>query len=147
MRWRSVILLLIALLGALIYSNSFSVPFQFDDTPNIVENNRIKDLKHFLDFSGSRTVGYLSFALNYEFGGLKVFGFHFINLLIHIINAYLVYGLVILLFRAVRHGRSGIVDESSLDSQKHWIALATALLFIAHPIQTQAVTYIVQPRL
>ena len=143
MRWLSVIFLL-AVLGSIIYSNSFSVPFQFDDTPNIVENDRIKGLDHFLGFSGSRAVGYLSFALNYQFGGLRVKGYHLINLLIHIINGCLVYGLVILLFRAVNPPKSGMINEPSLDSQKHWIALATAVLFIVHPIQTQAVTYIVQ---
>ena len=143
MRWLSVIFLL-ALFGSIIYSNSFSVPFQFDDIPNIVENDRIKEIDHSLDFSGSRAIGYLTFAFNYRFGGLRVSGYHLFNLIIHIINGYLVYAFIILLFRAVNHPISRGIHELPLEPQQQWIALATAVLFIVHPIQTQAVTYIVQ---
>ena len=138
-----VVLLLISLLAILIYSNTFSVPFLFDDTPNIVENPQIKDLSNFSDFSGSRYVGFLSFSLNYRFGGLHVFGYHLVNLLIHIINGFLVYTLVLLLFRASSRLSPTTHDLSPFNSA-HWIAFATALLFVSHPIQTQAVTYIVQ---
>jgi len=144
------VLLLLTFLATLIYSNTFSVPFHFDDTPNIVENPQIEDLENFLDFSGSRYVGFLSFALNYHFGGLHVFGYHLVNLLIHIINGFLVYSLVLLLFKTAQ-GQKTPADYNILptthDSQidaAPWIALAAALLFILHPIQTQAVTYIVQ---
>jgi len=144
------VLLLLTFLATIIYSNTFSVPFHFDDTPNILENPQIKDLKNFLDFSGNRYVGYLSFALNYHFGGLHVFGYHLVNLLIHIINGFLVYFLVLLLFKTSRRQKT-LADPNILstthDSQiaaAPWIALAAALLFVAHPIQTQAVTYIVQ---
>jgi len=129
---------LLALLATLIYSNTFSVPFVFDDTRNIVENPRIKDLKNFLDFSGSRYIGFLSFALNYYFGELNLFGYHLVNLTIHIANGFLVYLLVSLLLRTPR------ITSSDLAIQSPWIGFATALLFISHPIQTQAVTYIVQ---
>jgi len=97
------VLLLLSLLTIIIYSNTFSSPFYFDDTANIVENPQIKDLKNFLDLSGTRYVGFLSFALNYHFGGLNVFGFHLVNLLIHIINGFLVYSLVLLLPRFTVH--------------------------------------------
>jgi protein O-mannosyl-transferase len=131
-------LLLLALLAAAVYSNTFFATFQFDDTPNITENPWIKNLSNLLDLSGSRYVGYLTFALNYHFGRLNVFGYHLVNLLIHIINGFLVYTLVRLLFRASdTSGASGPTTAP-------WIALAAALLFVAHPIQTQAVTYIVQ---
>ncbi|TAK09642.1 MAG: tetratricopeptide repeat protein [Candidatus Manganitrophaceae bacterium] len=134
------VFLLLAVLATLIYSNTFSVPFIFDDVPNIVENPRIKDLRNFLDLSGSRYIGYLSFALNYHFGNLSLFGYHLINLIIHIANGFLVYLLVRLLFQtpSISRGDWGETDRAS------WIALATALLFVVHPIQTQAVTYIVQ---
>jgi len=132
------VFLLLAVLATLIYSNTFSVPFVFDDLRNIVENPRIKDLKNFLDFSGSRYVGFLSFALNYYFGKLSPLGYHLVNLAIHIANGFLVYLFVLLLFRTPR------MTDSDLKIQSPWIAFATALFFISHPIQTQAVTYIVQ---
>jgi len=130
--------LLLALLALLIYSNTFSVPFVFDDIRNIVDNPQIKDLRNFLGFSGSRHIGFLSFALNYHFNQLNLFGYHLVNLAIHIFNGFLVYLFVLLLFRTPK------MVSSDLKIQTPWIAFATALLFISHPIQTQAVTYIVQ---
>ncbi len=57
-----VVLFLLSLLATLIYSNTFSSPFYFDDTPNIVENPQIKDLSNFLDFSGPRGAGDAQFS-------------------------------------------------------------------------------------
>jgi tetratricopeptide (TPR) repeat protein len=132
-------LLLIGLIAALIYSNTFSASFHFDDVPNITDNPKIKHLVNLLDFSGSRYVGFLTFALNYRFGGLSLFGFHLVNLLIHIANGLLVYGLVRLLLKSPR-----LLPSPALTPAAPAIALCTALLFVVHPIQTQAVTYIVQ---
>lgn len=132
------VFLVLALLATLIYSNTFSAPFVFDDIRNIAENPRIKDLRNFLDFSGSRYIGFLSFALNYHFGMLDLFDYHLVNLSIHIANGFLVYLLTLLLFRTPK------IISSDLTINARWMAFATALLFISHPIQTQAVTYIVQ---
>jgi tetratricopeptide (TPR) repeat protein len=131
------VLILLSLLATLIYSNTFSSPFHFDDTKRILENPKITDLFNFIDFSGNRYIGFLSFALNYHFGGLEVFGYHLVNLVIHIVNGFLVYTLVLLIFRT-----SGMVPLQQ--DRAPWIAFVTALLFVAHPIQTQAVTYIIQ---
>ena len=132
------VLLLLSLLGTLIYSNTFSSPFLFDDIKNLLANQKITEISSFLSLSGRRDVGFLSFALNYRFGGFDVFGYHLVNLLIHIANAFLVYTLVRLLFRT-----SGLLSQapSGLLLQVPW---AAALLFLVHPIQTQAVTYIIQ---
>jgi len=133
------VVLLIGLIASLLYSNTFSASFHFDDAFKIVDNPKIKHLANLLDLSGSRYVGFLSFALNYHFGQMNVFGYHLVNLLIHIANGVQVYLLILLLFKTPRLASSPFLTPVS-----HWIALATALLFIAHPIQTQAVTYIVQ---
>ena len=82
---------LIAIVGFLVYSNTFNVPFQFDDIDNIIENYKLRDLNNFWTPSGSRWLGFLTFALNYHFGGLNTIGYHIVNLIIHIINAILVY--------------------------------------------------------
>ncbi len=132
------VFLVLAFLATLIYSNTFSAPFVFDDIRNIVENPRIKALRNFLDFSGSRYIGFLSFALNYHFGMLDLFDYHLVNLSIHIANGFLVYLLILLLFRTPK------IVSSDLTINARRMAFATALLFISHPIQTQAVTYIVQ---
>jgi tetratricopeptide (TPR) repeat protein len=135
-------LLLIGLVAALIYSNTFSASFHFDDGVNIVDNPRIKHLPNLLDFSGSRYVGFLSFALNYHFAGLSLFGFHLVNLIIHISNGFLVFLLVRLLFRI--SSTPHLTPNALRFTTAPWIALSTALLFVVHPVQTEAVTYIVQ---
>ena len=142
-RWAQpwTVLLLLSLLAILIYSNTFSAPFHFDDKGHIVDNPRIKNFSSLSDFSESRYVGYISFTLNYHIGQLNVFGYHLVNLLIHIINGFLVYAFVLMLLRIPP---VHLTPHSSRLTATSWIALATALLFIAHPIQTQAVTYIVQ---
>jgi tetratricopeptide (TPR) repeat protein len=137
----------LTLLVVAIYSNSFSVPFQFDDKPNIVDKPLIKQLSNFLTFSGSRYVGFLTFALNYHVGRLNPFGYHLVNLLIHLINGGLVALLVLLLCRVADRpplAADAAAASTSAPQTASWIALTTAALFLVHPVQTEAVTYIVQ---
>ncbi len=145
-------ILLFIILIVIAYSNTFHVPFQFDDKPAIVENPVIKDLSFFADPSRSDTlkghyenitfkmryISFLTFALNYRLHGLDVTGYHIVNLLIHIINALLVYVLVLLSFK------TPFLDKSSIKDYAVHIAVFSALLFACHPVQTQAVTYIWQ---
>ena len=142
-------LILIAVLGFLAYSNTFNVPFQWDEHNFIVENPIIKNLDYFLEPSKAegfelysavrnRYIGYLTFALNYRLHGFDVTGYHIVNLTIHLLNAMLVYLLVILTFR------TPFLRVSALREKSGYIALFTALLFVSHPIQTEAVTYIFQ---
>jgi tetratricopeptide (TPR) repeat protein len=144
----SVHVLFIILIAFLVYSNSFESPFYFDDAPNIVKNISVK-YSLFRDeigtlIAGSRTFGFLTFALNYKLHGLDVRGYHVVNLIIHLINSLLVYRLILLTFRTPY--LSGYIQEAG--NRSHNLpgiaALFTALLFVSHPIQTQAVTYIVQ---
>jgi tetratricopeptide (TPR) repeat protein len=129
------VFLLLAVVSAVIYANTFYSPFEFDDFPNIVKNHLIRDPANFALLPGPRPVGYLSFALNYRLGGLNPFGYHLVNLLIHAVNGFLVYFLVRLLIQAGTGGEAPSRDR---------VAIAVSLLFVAHPVQTEAVTYIVQ---
>ena len=135
--------LFISILGTVVYINSLECSFHFDDHESIIDNPFIKRLGNFLNpypfLYGSRIVGYFTFALNYRFGGLSVFGYHMVNLLIHITNALLVYGFIRLLVKSPR-----LTPQASITPAAPAIALSTALLFVVHPVQTQAVTYIVQ---
>ena len=136
--------LLIIVVGLLAYSNTFYVPFHWDDTPNIIENHKLRDLNNFWPTSDSRWIGFLSFALNYHFGGLNVTGYHIVNLIIHIFNAILVYWLVLLTFKTPYFSNSNPPSPPFGKGGMGGFALFSALLFVSHPIQTQAVTYIVQ---
>ncbi|OGF59946.1 MAG: hypothetical protein A2Y62_07830 [Candidatus Fischerbacteria bacterium RBG_13_37_8] len=130
------IILLFSIIGFLIYSNTFSVPFILDDYRNITENDAIKRNEVFSDINVHRYIGNITFALNYKMNGFNPAGYHFINILIHIINAVLVY--IVVRKIMVLIAKKGEGRDISL------FALITALLFLVHPIQTQAVTYIVQ---
>jgi hypothetical protein len=140
-------ILIIVILGILIYSNTFNIPFVFDDIYNITHAPGIKDIRNFFNLQsmyGSRHIGLLTFALNYKLHGLNVVGYHIFNLFIHLLNALLVYWLVILTFRTPYASAYLQKDVLKTSDPYRWIPLFTALLFVSHPVQTQAVTYIVQ---
>jgi tetratricopeptide (TPR) repeat protein len=121
--------------------NSFDCSFHFDDAQNIVQNKLIRDITDvsaWWSYVPSRPLGIFTFALNYHFNGLDVWGYHLVNLLIHLCNAVLVFWLVTLIFATPGMKNSPLLKNAKI------IALITALLFVAHPVQTQAVTYIVQ---
>ena len=153
-------LLIIVILGFLIYSNTFHADFELDDEIYIVRNPAIKDFIYFADPLKvlelpnyttdnkyaflTRIAGYFTFALNHHLHGLDVTGYHVFNILIHIINALLVYFLIRLLFRTPFF--SDIQSEENLTPllTPSIFALCSALIFVSHPVQTQAVTYIYQ---
>src|SRR4030067_2442456 len=138
-RFHLIAVSLIAILTLIVYSNTFHASFHFDDTPQIVENYQIRNLDNLLDIrKGRRGVAMATFAINYAIGGLNVMGYHIVNITIHIMNGIMVYFLVFITL----HGVLG-TDLKSVPKAKR-IAIYTALLFAVHPIQTQAVTYIVQ---
>ncbi len=158
--------LLIATLAIIIYSNTFDASFHFDDTPAIVENYAIHrfDIKEIFSTS-TRPILDLTFALNYYFGKLNVFGYHLVNLMLHIANGIMLYFILLWTInsphpnpppqvgRAEDGGsplRVGSPPEAEGEGVPqgdvrvlHRIPLYASLIFIAHPIQTQAVTYIV----
>src|SRR3989337_3790587 len=138
-RFHLIAVSLIAILTLIVYSNTFHASFHFDDTPQIVENYQIRNLDNLLDIlKGQRGLTMATFAINYAIGGLNVVGYHIVNLAIHIMNGIMVYFLVFITLRGILG-----TDLKSTPKAKR-IAIYTALLFAVHPIQTQAVTYIVQ---
>ena len=125
------------LLGFLIYSSIVQAPFVFDDRHVITENQTLKSLPMALrNFSGSRYIGYLSFALNYAYGGLAVQGYHLINIAIHLANALLLF-ILVRLFCSTPGGQETYSSED-------FLAFSSAFLFLVHPLQTQAVSYVSQ---
>lgn len=135
----------IVLLGAFSYSNSLSVPFVLDDLPNILENPSIRnlgDMKSVLlppTWSGvwDRPVVNLTLALNYAVSGERVWSYHALNLLIHILAGMALFGVVRRTFDSVRmKERYGRFSAQ--------LALGVSLVWLLHPLQTQAVTYVIQ---
>lgn len=130
---------LIVLLGLAAYSNTFGVPFVYDDLYTTVNNPLIKDVSNipslFAGLKGpwaSRPLMHATLALNYHFGGLDPRGYHAVNLALHLANGILLYVLVAMTGRHLRYA----------DAEIRTVALAGSLLFVLHPVQTEAVTYI-----
>tara|TARA_B100001250_G_scaffold188793_1_gene162217 strand:+ start:3741 stop:5498 length:1758 start_codon:yes stop_codon:yes gene_type:complete len=128
-------LLVLFLLGILIYSNTIDNQFVFDDIPHIQNNSTLKDLSSL--YGGARWFGMYTFKINYYFHELNVKGYHIINIIIHILNSFLVLWMINLVLKTQN-------KIKALDNSKSYFAFLVALFFIAHPIQTQAVTYIIQ---
>ena len=133
----------ILLLGLLAYSNSFQGEFIFDDIEQLVVNPVIRDLGAFLGPAGyrfhpNRFVAYVTFALNHRLGGYDPIGWHVVNVAIHLVNALLVWQLVRLAFRSPR------LRASALAPSAEAMAFASGATFVAHPLATQAVSYVVQ---
>lgn len=133
-----------------IYWNSFDGSWQFDDIPNITDNPQLHLDKLSLNgikralFSDQRNPGTLyrpissiSFALNYNMGGLDVFGYHLVNILIHLLAS-------IFLFLFIYHTLNLPSLKINYASKSYTVAILATLLWAINPIQTQAVTYIVQ---
>ena len=134
-----------ALLVVFCYKGSLSGPFVFDDEHNIVKNRfiRVTDLDPTGLFDAAfksplptRPIANISFALNYYLNGTNVVGYRFVNVLIHIINGFLFFGLA----------RVTLKTPALADDEKRagMVAALAALVWMVHPIHTQSVSYIVQ---
>ena len=132
-----------------VYSNSFHAEWHFDDRHSIVNNTKI----HITEFSLPvlaqvikhpdadrvwRPLAYLSFGLNWYIGQDRVYGYHIVNILLHIITAFILFLTLRCLFL------TPVLREKTSFRRAYSISLLTAVFWAINPIQTQAVTYIVQ---
>ncbi len=139
--------LVLIVAGLLAYHNSFTGPFIFDDAASIPENPTIRHLWPIWQplsppHGGGLTVEgrpllNLSLAVNYAIGGTEVWGYHALNLAIHLLAGLTLFGIVrrTLLQPKLRERFGAVANE---------LALATAVIWTVHPLQTEAVTYIIQ---
>ncbi len=134
----------IVLLVGAVFSVGLEAPFIFDDTHSIPENPFIRAINWDTLVSApeqgttaGRPVVQLSLALNYALHGLDVRGYHAFNILLHV-------GACLLLFDLVRRVLSTPRYARHFGSAATGIATATALIWGLHPLQTEAVTYIIQ---
>jgi Flp pilus assembly protein TadD len=134
--WRH---LLIAAAIVAAYANSLSGPLIFDDRATIIDNQTIEDLgsarvlnpPHETSVAG-RPVANVTFALNYTAGGRAVAGYHAVNIAIHLLCALAIFGIA----------RRTPLTTGSKDPA--YAALAIALLWGVHPLNTEAVDYLTQ---
>jgi hypothetical protein len=138
---RGLAVALIGLAALLAYLPSFAVPFQFDDYARIGDNQALHDGR-LLDavnmLGNTRVLPSLTLIANYRASGLEPFAYHLVNFCIHVGAALGVFALALALCRTPRL-RAAWPPRRALT-----LATVAALLFALHPLQTQAVTYIVQ---
>lgn len=127
---------LILFISCIIYLNSLQNSFQYDDEYMLVGNQYLRDLKgigHFfispqlsseVGVKGYRPMTMASFVISYHLSDLEPLSYHLFSLLLHGLNG-------ILLF---------FVSKRLLGN--HACALITALLFVCHPLNTEAVDFI-----
>ena len=137
---------IILIATTLAYAHTFHAPFQCDDRAAIVENPTIRSLwplGRVLSPAGwgatthARPMLNLSLALNYHVGQLNVFGYHVVNLLIHLAAAALLFALS---RRLLRLPSTPPAFREPADA----LAFTITLLWALHPLNTQAVTYVAQ---
>jgi tetratricopeptide (TPR) repeat protein len=128
-----------------IYWGTFSVPLLLDDHLAIAGNPTIRSLwppwlalsPRAADVVGGRPLLNFSYAVNYAVGGPEVFGYHAVNLGVHVLAAWVLFALVRRTLRcpllAPRFGADATI-----------LALLVSALWAWHPVQTEAVTYLTQ---
>jgi tetratricopeptide (TPR) repeat protein len=128
------------------YCHTFRMPFLFDDGPAILENPGIRRLwplwsalwpQSKVSTVSGRPVANFTVALNYALSGTHVWSYHALNLLIHVLGGLTLYGVV-------RRTLLQPVLQARFGRDARPLALAVALLWTLHPLQTEAVTYIIQ---
>ncbi len=127
----------IIIFGFIVYCNSLNGQFIWDDECLIKDNRYIKSLFYIKDIftqhigAGAyvehnfyRPLQLVSYLIDYSLWGENVIGYHLVNLSLHICVALAVYKLI------------GAIFSVRL------LSFLTSLLFIIHPIHTEAVAYI-----
>jgi hypothetical protein len=145
LRRHGLILLALLAVTALAFWPGLSGGFLFDDYPNIVQQEKVHAehitvetmrtaARAFPHGLAGRPLATITFAIDHAFGGLDPWGYKFTGLLVHLVNALLVYLLVgRLLPLAGASARAG-----------RGAAFAIALLWAIHPLQVSTVLYVVQ---
>lgn len=131
------VFIILVLLGFLTYANVLNGPFLFDDEHFIEKNVMVQSLKNIPDiYSSSVTEGagihgnfyrpnqQLMYAVLFRIFGLNSTPYHFLSILLHIINAFLIFSLL----KKLHFSNVG--------------AFISSLFFLLHPVQTEAVAYI-----
>jgi tetratricopeptide (TPR) repeat protein len=120
-----------------VYCRTFSVPLLFDDSDAIARNLTIRHWATAVwpppnTAVSGRPVLNLSLALNYAISGTAVWSYHVLNLVIHVLAGLTLFGIV----------RRTLARRT--EPAASLIAVAVALLWVLHPLQTESVTYVIQ---
>ena len=131
-----IFIFVILIAGLVAYSNIYKNQFLWDDEFMMQRNTFLQSFSNIpkiFTVSSSGGSGHLdnlyrpmqvvSYLFTFQIGGLNPLPFHILNILIHLSNAVLIFFLIKKIFK------------------KDILAFFTSLLWVVHPIHTEAVTY------
>lgn len=125
---------LVLALAVLVYGNTLLNGFTYDDDAYILRNQVVKSFSVLGMFRPTRhnnvfrPLTFGTFAMNWAIDGVRPFGYHLANLLLHA-------GVVLLLYLVLRKLLESVSGAAT-------ISFVTAVLFAVHPIHTDAVASI-----
>jgi tetratricopeptide (TPR) repeat protein len=138
--------ILLALVAIIPFAQTLSNPPVLDDGWAVVDNplvqgglkNAVRIFTSSYNYGGTETTGglfrpftTLTFAANYAVHARHPFGYHFVNLILHVVASLLVF------FLALR------LAEATMPSRAPWVAIIAGVLFAVHPAHVEAVAPIV----
>lgn len=136
-------IILVAVLALVLYANTLKNGFVFDDEDTIVNNILITDMnnvsklftKDYFTFSHEnsyRPAATFTYFIDYALYGLNPWGYHLTNTLLHAVNGGLLYLFLTALFKNPDYNNPSPFN----------IPLVISLLFVSHPVLTEAVNAI-----
>ena len=141
-----IALIIIILLSLAAHNITLRNDFYFDDSHILINNSSIRSLKniprYFYDISTSscdynnyqyRPLVTLSFALNYAVCKLQPFGYHLVNLIIHIICGLLIF----LIIRRITNDSQKNLSEKSLLIG----TIIATIFFVVTPENVETINY------
>jgi len=134
-KFNLVAVFVLVVIGFIIYADTLPNSFVWDDEKLILDNQDIRSWARipgilagglFFDIKGNfyRPVQSLSYLFDYQFGGLNPVGYHLTNLLLHISNAIILLRILLVI------------------TGKRAVSFCASIIFLVHPVQTEAVAYI-----
>ncbi len=144
-RWQLLgVLLALLTLAFFIYRSVINATFLWDDEFLVIRNPLIRSpilagevFHHFLftDARGEfyRPVQNLSYIFDYWRAGLDAPAFHQTNLLLHSLNAFLVFAICRRLIRNL---------SLSSENRATWLALSVAVFWLIHPVHSAITAYV-----
>ena len=137
-----IVFTIFLVVGFAVYLNSFNNEFFWDDEDLITKNVYVQSFRVDKFFTENEIAGVgqvsnywrplllISFALDYKLWGLHPIGFHLTNTLFHIFNAWLLFFIF------------GYLLAKKLNNDRGYLlSFLASLIFLIHPLQTEAVTY------
>lgn len=157
--WIGVVLVLTAIAYARSLGNDF---INWDDPDYVYENELItslslENLKHIFTeplISNYHPLSILSLAVDYAFSGIKPFGYHLSNYILHLFNVVLVFAfvrqLVLEYWRTATNAGSNndeiatdnSIYQNQLQQRSSIVALIVAALFAIHPLHVESVAWV-----